>query len=77
MTVEDAKAEIPDISAFYHWCCDNCKSEWYCPTHCELLEKAGRIPFNRIFAKYVKYEGCPVKVFNYIKQTKERLHNEL
>ena len=77
MTVEEAKAEIPDIDAFCHWGCVHCNSEWYCPTYCDLLKKSRRIPFNRILACYARHEGDPVKVFNYIKQTKERLRNEL
>lgn len=77
MTVEEAKVEIPDIDAFCRWGCVHCNSEWYCPTYCDLLEKAKRIPFNRILECYARHEGDPVKVFNYIKQTKERLHNEL
>lgn len=77
MTVEEAKAEIPDIDAFCHWGCINCNSEWYCPTYCDLLEKARRIPFNRILECFARHESDPVKVFNYIKQTKERLRNEL
>ena len=77
MTVEEARAEIPTIDAFCHWGCINCNSEWYCPTYCDLLEKARRIPFNRILECYARHEGDPVKVFNYIKQTKERLRHEL
>ena len=77
MTVEEAKAEIPDIDAFCYWGCVHCNSEWFCPTYCDLLEKARRIPFNRILECYARHEGDVVKVFRYIQQTKERLHNEL
>lgn len=77
MTITEAKTEIPDIDSFSHWGCNNCKSEWYCPTYCELLEKARKIPFDRIIACYARYDGDAVKVFRYIKQTKERLRNEL
>lgn len=77
MTITEAKAEIPDIDSFLHWGCINCKSEWYCPTYCELLEKAKKIPFDRILSCYARHDGDAVKVFRYIKQTKERLRNEL
>lgn len=77
MTIAEAKAEIPDIDSFLHWGCNNCSNDWYCPTYCELLEKAKKIPFDRILSCYARYDGDAVKVFRYIKQTKERLRNEL
>lgn len=32
--------EIKTIDDLYAHACVSCKSEWYCPTHCEWLEKA-------------------------------------
>lgn len=77
MTPEEAKVEIPDIDTFCRHACVHCNSEWYCPSYCDLLEKARRMPFDRIVACYARHEGDMAKVFRYIKQTKERLHNEL
>lgn len=40
MNYKKAKTEIPNIQTFLSRACDCCNNEWYCPTHCDLLEKA-------------------------------------
>lgn len=77
MTVEEARSAIPNIDAFCRAGCVNCSSEWYCPTYCDILEKARKIPFNRILSCYARHEGDWVSIWKYLKATKVRLHNEL
>lgn len=77
MTVAEAKVEIPDIDAFCRAACVHCSNDWYCPTYCDALEKARRIPFDRLLACYARHEGDWVGIWRYLKQTKERLRNEL
>lgn len=77
MKLTEAKAEIKDIDTFCHCACIHCNNDWFCPSYCEMLEKARRIPFYRIIACYARHDGDMAKVFRYIKQTKERLYSEL
>jgi hypothetical protein len=71
MTVEEAKKDLGDIDRFCRCVCDYCTAnDWYCPTYCEMLEKARKIDFNRILKCYAKHEGDLMKVVRYIKATK-------
>lgn len=76
MNYKKAKTEIPNIQTFLSRACNCCDNEWYCPTHCDLLEKAQKIPFYRIVKCYQRHDGDMKKVFRYIKNTKERLFFE-
>jgi hypothetical protein len=69
MTLEEAKEECPTIDYFIQTACDCCTAnDWYCPSLCHDLEKAERIPFEKIQAAYARHDGDMKKVFNYIKQ---------
>jgi hypothetical protein len=69
MTIEEAKEEIPTIESFLHFSCDCCTAnDWYCPSYCLDLEKAQKIPFEKIQQAYAKYDGDPVKLCSYIKK---------
>ena len=51
--------------------CNNCTAnDYYCPSYCDLLEKASKISFERIRKKYIEHEGDIGKVCRYIKNTK-------
>lgn len=76
MTVEEAKQEIPDIDTFCGHACDSCNNDWYCPSYCDLLIKAHKIPFENILNCYARHDGDMYKVFRYIEQTKEVLRND-
>lgn len=72
MTVEEAREEIPTIDSYISHSCGCCTSnDWYCPNLCEELEKAKRIPFEKIQAAYARHDGDMRKVFRYIKQYKQ------
>lgn len=62
--------EIKTIDDLYAHACVSCKSEWYCPTHCEWLEKAEKMPFEKIQKAYVRNEGDMRKVYRYVKNYK-------
>lgn len=69
MTIEEAKEDIPTIESFLVQSCDNCTAnDWYCPSYCADLEKAQKMPFEKIQQIYAKWDGDMVKVFRYIKQ---------
>lgn len=71
MTVEQAREEIPDIDTFCRLCCNRCTAnDWYCPTECEVLQKARKLDFERIIKCYTKYDGDLQKVDRYIRATK-------
>ena len=41
MTIEEAKGEMPNIDYFLAVACGECTgNDWYCPKHCDVLEKA-------------------------------------
>ena len=40
MTIEEAKEYIPDFDTFCRQACLCCNNEWFCPTYCDVLEKA-------------------------------------
>lgn len=68
-TLEYVKTEeLPDWDSFVIFACNNCKSEWYCPSYCYLLEKATKIDFSLIQQAYFRNGGDPVAVFRYIRR---------
>lgn len=71
MTLEEAKQEIPNFKAFKNWCCTRCTAnDWYCPSNCDLLDKAEKMNFEDIQKSYARNAGDDVKVCRYIKQKK-------
>lgn len=71
MTIDEAKEQISTFERFAEETCINCvANDWYCPSYCPELEKAQRIPFNIIQEQYAKYDGDPVKMHRYIKNTR-------
>ena len=72
MTYEQAKAELMDFEGFCHLSCNSCNSDWYCPTYCNVLEKASKMDFDLIIKCYARNDGEMWKVFRYIKTTKRR-----
>lgn len=70
MTIEEAREEIPDIDTFCRHCCNRCTTnDWYCPSDCNMLEKARKLDFDRILKCYARNDGDLNKVFRYIKRT--------
>lgn len=68
MTIEDAKAYIPDFDAFRKETCNICTAnDWYCPSECDTLKKARQLDFNRILKCYARNGGDIQKVINYIR----------
>ena len=75
MTLEEVKVEMPTFGSFAQLVCDNCKAnDWYCPTLCEELEKASRIPFDIIQERFAYHDGDLAKVMKYIRDTKKGRH---
>lgn len=72
MTCEEAKAEIIDFPTFCRISCNSCNSDWYCPSYCDVLEKASKMNFDLIIKAYARNDGEMYKVFRYIKNTKRR-----
>lgn len=70
MTIEEAREEIPDIDSFRTHCCNQCTTnDWYCPSDCEMLEKARKLDFERILKSYARNDGDLTKVSHYIQTT--------
>lgn len=67
----EALKELADIDTFCHMACTACNHDWYCPTHCDMLEKAKKLDFEKIVKSYARNEGDWSKVFRYIKRAKE------
>lgn len=65
-------ADIPDIDTFCKKACNSCggPEDWYCPTECDVLEKARKMPWEKIQKCYTRHDGDLRKVFRYIKQYK-------
>lgn len=70
MTIEEAKEYMPDIDTFLAQACLCCSNEWYCPTYCNVLEKAKRMDFNRILRCYARNDGEMYKVLRWIRQAR-------
>lgn len=62
--------KFENIDQFCSYCCEECTAmpDGYCPCECDFLEKARKIPFEKINTKWVEYKGDIRKVANYIKQ---------
>lgn len=72
MTLEEAKEEYPDFRVFQNNTCLRCTAnDWYCPSLCDVLEKATRIPFGDIQKAIARNDDDIVKTIRYIKQRKE------
>lgn len=61
--------EFDTIDRFCSFCCSRCTADpdGYCPSDCEMLEKARKIPFDKIEKKYIKHKGDLTKLARYIK----------
>lgn len=71
MNIEQVREEIPDIKWFKHIICDACTAnDWYCPSDCDFLLKAGQMPFEKIQQAFARHDGDLTKVIKYIKQYK-------
>lgn len=71
MNIDEAKEEIPTIERFLSMACGICTSnDWYCPSYCDVLEKAKRMPFQKIQQAYARHEGEMYKVIRYIKNAR-------
>lgn len=67
---EQAKEDLKDINNFCHLACVHCNNDWFCPSHCAMLEKAKKLDFDLLVKSYARNEGDWSKVFRYIKRTK-------
>lgn len=73
MTIEEAMQECQNIDVFCHMMCIHCTTNnWFCPTYCNLLIKARRMPFDKILKSYARNDGDPANLSRYIKRYKER-----
>lgn len=70
MSVEQAREEMGDIDNFCRLACNACSADAYCPSDCDMLEKARRMDFEKIVRAYARNEGDWSKLFRYIKQAK-------
>lgn len=71
MTIEQARQEMPNIGYFLNVACGCCTAnDWYCPSYCHDLEKAQKMPFEKIQQAYARHDGEIWKVMRYIKQAK-------
>lgn len=70
MTYEVAKEEIVDFETFVKVACNSCNNDWYCPSYCDVLEKANKMDFDLIIKCYARNDGDMCKVFRYIKYTR-------
>ena len=68
MRVEEAREEIPNIEAFCFHACINCNNDWFCPSHCDTLERAKLMDYELLVQCYARHDGDWSKVFRYIKQ---------
>ncbi len=71
ITIEEAKYDIPDFDRFREEFCRVCTAnDWYCPSDCDVLEKARKLDYDRILKAYTRNGGDLNKVCRYIKRTK-------
>lgn len=71
MTYEQALEEMGDIDDFCIKCCNRCTgNDWYCPSPCDMLEKARQLDYSRLVKCYARHEGDLNKVSRYISQAK-------
>ncbi len=62
--------EFENIDQFCSYCCNCCASmpDGYCPCECELLDKARKMPLEKINTKWIEYDGDIPKIARYIRQ---------
>jgi hypothetical protein len=73
MTIEEALEECCDTDTLrLNLCIACCANDWYCGSYCDELEKAGRIPFEKLIKSYARNDGDLVKVIRYIRRYKEK-----
>ena len=62
--------KFENTNKFCSYCCEECTamSDGYCPSDCDVLEKARKMPFEKINAKWIEHDGDIQKVVRYIKQ---------
>ena len=57
------------IDNFCSYVCNcACSNDWYCPKECDMLEKARKMPFEKINKKWIEHDGNIQKLARYIKQ---------
>lgn len=71
-----SEEKFENIDQFCSLCCEHCNNDWYCPVECELLEKARKMPLEKINAKWIEHEGDIRKIVRYIKQYKFRYRSK-
>ena len=62
--------EVQTIDSFCKFACDSCKSDAYCPNYCEWLEKARKMPLEKIQKAYIRNEGDMCDMYRYVKNFK-------
>lgn len=70
LPIEEAWEEIPNIDCFCKQACIHCSNDWFCPSFCDMLEKAIKMDFELLVKCYARNEGDWSKIFRYIKQKK-------
>lgn len=65
VNMEEKFETIDNFCAYV--CSGACKEEWFCPTECELLQKARKMPLKKINTKWIEHDGDIRKVARYIK----------
>jgi hypothetical protein len=72
MTVLEARNDIQNIEQLCNRICCNCPvDELFCPTPCIELEKAIRMPFEKLLRCYARSNGDLKEVLKYICRYKE------
>ena len=67
MSIDEAKEQMPSFEYFASVACGECTAnDWYCPSHCEDLIKAAKMPFEKIQQAYARHDGMMYKVMRYI-----------
>ena len=69
--VEEAREEIPNIDSFCKHACINCSNDWFCPSFCDILEKAIKMDYELLVKCYARHDGDWRKVYRYIKSYKK------
>lgn len=72
MTLDEAKKVLPNFESFKIQCCLYCSNDWYCPSNCDLLDKAEKMNFEDIQKAWARNDEDIVKVCRYIKQKRVR-----
>jgi hypothetical protein len=71
MTLEEARDEVGTIDNFCYGMCVHCTAnDWFCPSYCDILEKARRMPFEKLLKSYARNDGDPIRLWRYIKRYK-------